>query len=88
MPKTKLASVRGKVLFKPSSDLQATIAADYSDRNSNQIYNWSSKDGRNVNERNPAAVIPTAFHYSGSTTPKANMETGGASLDVNWTAVD
>jgi iron complex outermembrane receptor protein len=83
--KDKLASVRGKVLFKLSSELQATVTADYSDRKSNQIYNWSSKDGRNVSEANPAAVIPGEFHYSGSTTPKADMETGGASLDVSWT---
>jgi iron complex outermembrane receptor protein len=86
--KDKLASVRGKVLFQLSPELQATVTGDYSDRDSNQIYNWSSKDGRNINERNPAAVIPGEFQYSGSTTPMANMETSGASVDVSWTPSD
>jgi len=84
----KLLSVRSKVLFKLSSELQATLAADYSDRNSNQIYNWSSRDGRNVNESAPGAIVPAPFHYSGSTTPVANMETGGASMDVTWEPSD
>jgi iron complex outermembrane receptor protein len=83
--KDKLASARGKVLFKFSPELEATLSADYSDRKSNQIYAWSSKDGRNVNESNPIAVIPRGWHYSGSTTPMANMKTGGAAADVTWT---
>jgi iron complex outermembrane receptor protein len=86
--KDRLASVRGKLLFKPSDELQATVAADYSDRNSNQIYAWASRTGRNGNGAVPSAVIPGPFQYSGSTTPKADMTTQGASLDVNWTPSD
>jgi iron complex outermembrane receptor protein len=83
--KDKLQSARGKLLFNISPELQATVTADLSNRKSNQIYAWSSKTGRNGNETNAAAVIPTGFHYSGSTVPHADMKTGGGSIDVTWT---
>lgn len=84
----KIFAVRGKLLFQPSEALKMTIAADYADRLSSQIYAWSPKTGTNVNQTRPGYILSTPFRYAGSTQPIANMKTGGVSLDVNWTPSD
>ena len=76
---------RGKLLFKPTSDFNVTVAADYSNRSDNTVFLASPRGGRNVNQTNPAYVAPKPYEYAGSTQPIIKIKGYGASVDANWT---
>lgn len=75
---------RTKLRIVPTDDLTMTFAADATSRADTSIYAFVPRDRRSVHESNPAAVIPRPFEYSGSTSPIADLDAYGASLDAHW----
>jgi iron complex outermembrane receptor protein len=78
---------RGKVLFKPSDAFQATLAADASRSQNDNVFIAIPANG--VNPFPTAGSIANApFKYAGSTQPKALVEGDSVSLDATWEAAD
>jgi iron complex outermembrane receptor protein len=82
--KSNNAAIRGKLLFKPTDNYRATLAADLAERNDNSVFSLAPVDGQNVNRSNPAAVLPAPFQYAGSVQPIIKVQTRGVSLDQLW----
>jgi iron complex outermembrane recepter protein len=79
--------VRGKLLFQPSENFEAILAADKWQQQNDSVFISMINNG--ANPFPGTAAIPNGpYTYASSTQPKADLKGWGGSLDAKWDSDD
>jgi iron complex outermembrane receptor protein len=83
LAKSRVATIRGKLLFEPTEALHITLSGDYNDSNDNTTFSGQPLDGNTVAASLPGAVVATKPNTAAlNTVPVLHSKGGGGSLKV------